>query len=151
MEHDLHPDQQLIVRTVIERYFNALDRRDFALLATCFTKEVDFELNLENRIVVHGQDAVVAWMNGMPRPAASNHALSNTAIVIDGDEASATTFAVVHVIMGDIGSGQVLVRGLRYDDRLVRQDGGWRIASRQHNPLWQYETVAVLPRVPERS
>jgi hypothetical protein len=54
-------------------------------------------------------------------------------------------------VLDRIDGGQVLVRGLRYDDRLVREDGAWRIASRRHNPLWQYETVSVLPRVPQRA
>jgi hypothetical protein len=42
----------------------------------------------------------------------------------------------------------VLVRGLRYDDRLLRENGEWRIEARRHNPLWQYETRCVPPRVP---
>jgi ketosteroid isomerase-like protein len=150
MEVDFHADQQPIVRSVIERYFNAIDRRDYALLATCFTQDVDFEFNLGTRIAIQGREALIARMSAIPRPAASSHALSNTAIDIDADGATAVTFAVVHVILGQIDGGKVLVRGIRYDDRLVREDGGWRIASRRHNPLWQYETVATLPRVPER-
>jgi ketosteroid isomerase-like protein len=150
MDPDFHSDQQPIVRTVIERYFNAIDRRDYALLATCFTQDVDFEFNLETKIAVKGRDALIARMSAIPRPAASSHALSNTSIDIDADGATAVTFAVVHVILGQIDGGKVLVRGIRYDDRLVREEGHWLIAARRHNPLWQYETVATLPWVPER-
>ena len=147
MNPDTRPDQQLVVRTVLERYFNAIDRRDYTLLATCFTEDVEFEFNLDTKIAVSGRDALIARMSAIGRPAASSHALSNTGVTIDGDEAEAVTFAVVHVVMG-VEGGKVLVRGIRYDDRLVRRDGVWRIASRKHNPLWQYETVSMSPRVP---
>jgi ketosteroid isomerase-like protein len=146
MNPDLHQDQQLVIRTVIERYFNAIDRRDYDLLATCFTPDVAFELNLATKIDLHGRDAVVAWMKGTPKPFASSHALSNTSILVDGEEAHSTTFAVVHVVM-EVDGGRVMVRGIRYDDRLVREGEVWRIAQRRHDPLWQYETIAMQPRV----
>jgi ketosteroid isomerase-like protein len=145
MDLDHEPDQQAIVRSVLERYFNAVDRRDFDLLAHCFTPHVVFEFNLDTKIVVHGRDALVARMSAMPRPAASSHALSNTVILIDGEEARAVTFAVVHAVLAVEGGGRILVRGIRYDDRLVRAGESWRIAERQHNPLWQYEAAAVRP------
>ncbi len=143
MDPDFDPDQQQIIRGLLERYFNAIDRRDFDLLATCFTQDVTFEFNLDTKIMVLGRDAVVSRMSELQRPKSSNHALSNTSIVVDGEEARATTFAVVHVVTTD-PSGRILVRGIRYDDRLVRVEDRWRIAERRHNPLWQYETVAAL-------
>jgi hypothetical protein len=136
-------EQQWGIRMVLERYFNALDQGDFTRLATCFTPDVDFEFNLETRFVVHGRDALIERLRGMPRPTASNHALSNTSIMADGDTAHATTFAIVHVFLGETDGGKVLVRGLRYDDRLVYEDGVWCIAARRHQPLWQHETVSV--------
>jgi hypothetical protein len=41
-----------------------------------------------------------------------------------------------------------LVRGIRYIDDLVRTDGGWRIARREHRTLWQYDATRVEPHVP---
>ena len=147
MDPDAQADDQAIIRSVLERYFNAVDRRDFSLLASCFTEDVMFELNLETRITLTGREALIARFGSMPRPAASSHALSNTSILVTGDEAHAVTFAVVHAVLSAEPGGRILVRGLRYDDHLLRAAGRWRIAERKHNPLWQYEAVAGSPGV----
>ncbi|HLG87295.1 MAG TPA: nuclear transport factor 2 family protein [Alphaproteobacteria bacterium] len=150
MDPDREPEQQFRIRGVIERYFNAVDRRDWELLAACFTEDVAFEFNLDTVIEVRGRTALVERMSGMPKPAASNHALSSTSILVEGDEATAVTFATASVVLDRIDGGRVLVRGLRYDDKLKRVDGAWRIAERRHLPVWQYETVSVPPRAPQR-
>jgi ketosteroid isomerase-like protein len=142
MDPDREPEQQFRIRSVIERYFNAVDRRDWELLAACFTEDVVFEFNLDTAIEVRGRKALIERMAAMPKPAASNHALSSTSILVDGDSATAVTFATASVVLDRIDGGQVLVRGLRYDDTLVRMEGVWRIAQRRHLPVWQYETVS---------
>lgn len=45
-------------------------------------------------------------------------------------------------------TGPILVRSLRYKDRLVRTDLGWRIQAREHMMLWQYDVEWVEPYVP---
>ena len=150
MYPDREPDQQLRIRSVIERYFNAVDRRDWELLAACFTEDVAFEFNLDTVIQVHGREALIERMRAMPKSAASIHSLASTSILVDGDTASAVTFGTAQVVLDRIDGGRVLVRGLRYDDKLKRVDGAWRIAKRRHLPIWQYETVSVPPRAPQK-
>lgn len=138
-------DQDLRIRTILERYFHAVDRRDFELLGTCFTDDVDFEFNLETKIEVKGRDALVARFMGMNKPHASSHSMSNTGITVTGNTARSTTFAVVHAVMAPGPDARVLIRGLRYDDEFVYGTDGWRIRRRRHNPLWQYEAKTVTP------
>lgn len=140
-------DQDLRIRTIIERYFNAVDRRDFDLLGTCFTDDVDFEFNLETKIEVKGRDALIARFMGMNKPYASSHAMSNTGITVTGNKASSITFAVVHSVLTAGPGARVLIRGLRYDDEHVFGAQGWQIRRRKHNPLWQYEATTVKPGV----
>lgn len=45
-------------------------------------------------------------------------------------------------------TGPVMVRGLRYLDRLVRTEGGWRIEHREQEALWQYDVPRVAPHLP---
>lgn len=144
-------DQQLMIRSVIERYFSAVDRRDFDLLATCFTKDVEFELNLETTIRLNGVEALMDRMRSLPSPTASSHGLANTSIAVDGDKAKSTTFTVVHALVGPVVGGTLLIRGLRYDDDFRRDGGVWRIARRAHNPLWQHIATSVDPRVVPKS
>ena len=147
MDPDREPDQQLRIRGVLERYFNAIDRRDWDLLGACFTEDVAFELNLETVIRLRGRQALIDRMSSMPKPFASIHTLASTSILVEGDEATAVTFGTAQAVLDRVDGGKVLVRGLRYDDRLRRVDGAWRIAERRHLPLWQYEAVSVPPGV----
>jgi ketosteroid isomerase-like protein len=140
-------DQDLRIRTILERYFHAVDRRDFDLLGTCFTDDVDFEFNLETKIEVKGRDALIARFMGMNKPYASSHSMSNTGIIVSGNIASSVTFAVVHSVLAAGPDARVLIRGLRYDDDFVYGAQGWQIARRKHNPLWQYEAKTVKPGV----
>jgi ketosteroid isomerase-like protein len=147
MSGDVDAGQEPAIRSLLDRYFNAIDRRDFDLLATCFTPDVEFEFNLETKIEVKGRDALMARFAGMRKPYASSHAVSNAGITVAENKASAITFAVVNVVLDPGPGARVLVRGLRYDDELVRDAGSWRICRRKHNPLWQYEAVTVSPGV----
>jgi hypothetical protein len=151
MNPDLHFDQQSVIRSIVERYFNAVDRRDYELLTTCFTQDVEVEFNLDPKIVVHDRDELIAFMQRFPHSTASSHGLSNISVLVEGDTASAVTFAVVHAVIGPVDGGPILIRGLRYDDQLRREGGTWRICRRSHNPLWQYETTVIRPRVPPKS
>jgi hypothetical protein len=50
----------------------------------------------------------------------------------------------VHVVdRGEEGT-RVLIRGLRYHDRLKRVDGGWRIAERVHEQRWMADSAGEL-------
>lgn len=57
------------------------------------------------------------------------HRLSNQAITLDGDKASARTYIDAVIMFGDNESG-VNAWGF-YDDEIVRTDDGWRIARRR--------------------
>jgi hypothetical protein len=49
---------------------------------------------------------------------------------------------VASLLDGDDVNGRVLVRAIRYTDRLRRVDGRWLIYERLHEPLWQYDAVS---------
>ena len=61
------------------------------------------------------------------------HRLSNQAITVDGDKATARTYIDGLIMMGDNKSG-VNAIGF-YDDQIVRTDDGWRIARRRYTQV----------------
>jgi len=71
--------------------------------------------------------------------------VASQTVTVTGDTTTADSFAVAHLILEE---GPILVRGLRYRDRLVRERSGWRIARREHQALWQYNAESVVPQVP---
>ena len=79
---------------------------------------------------------------------ATNHQISSVRISPAGEGCASDMFAIAHVV--DRERSLVLVRGLRYEDELVREEGEWRIQRRTHTPQWQFEAAAVPPAIPVR-
>jgi hypothetical protein len=134
------------IRAVLERYFHALDTRDAESLASCFSEAAEVSYRGAGAaFAMRGNTAIAQQLvQTVGRFTATIHALSNTVVAVNGQAATADTFAVAHVI----ANGQALVRGLRYRDTLTNGTAGWRIESRSHEPLWQYDVPTVAPHVP---
>lgn len=128
------------IREVAERYFNAVDGSDGELMASCFARTFRFELDMKPTQVMTTHDEVRGFLNQRWRPAASTHTLGNMHIVLDGDSATSTINANVHVY--NATTQTIWVRGLRYTDRWVREDGRWLIAERVHKLRWHFEHPA---------
>jgi 3-phenylpropionate/cinnamic acid dioxygenase small subunit len=125
------------------RYATALDTRDWALLATCFTEDALGEYDGIGRL--EGATAFVDTCRGALTPlAASHHLLGNFTCRPKGDEASAAWyFQAQHVRTGTPGGDDYIVAGT-YRDRLVRTAAGWRIAERTLSVTWTSGNPEVL-------
>lgn len=133
------------VRDLIETYMFGVDAKDLEALLSCFAPEAEalyHKGTVDEKAVIGGAAIAHGVFESCSRFSASNHSISNVVVQVEGDRARANTFAVAHVIVAEKG----LVRGLRYEDVLMRGDSGWTIHSRVHTPLWQTEIVAGTPR-----
>lgn len=141
--------ERLAIRELVNRYFFAIDDRDEALLASCFTAEATAhyhkgfvtEVRLKN-----GGDIARFLLDRTSVYSATNHVASNMNIARHVDTARVVIHTVATCVVGS--QGKVLVRGIRYEDDLVREPDGWRIRHRVHIPQWQYEAAAVTPAIP---
>ncbi|MGE4219744.1 MAG: nuclear transport factor 2 family protein [Alphaproteobacteria bacterium] len=131
------------VRRAIEGYFSAVDRRDWDGVANCFTDDVSATYNTGGQVTLTGRQATLERVQIIKNATASQHLLSNTHITVSGDTAEAVTFCIATLIVGPVDGGRAVVRGIRYDDTLVRTGGSWQIKRRTHNPQWQYETKSI--------
>jgi ketosteroid isomerase-like protein len=142
--HDILLSERLRVRETIERYFFGVDAQDEQALISCFTDDASAEYHLrtpEHKIVSGGRAIARDVYASCSQFASSNHSVSNFVVDIASDVANSNTFAVAHVVV----RGKALLRGLRYQDRLVRDLDGWRVARRLHTPLWQIEADVLPP------
>ena len=116
------------ISDVLVRYATGIDRRDWPLFRTVFTD--DCELDYGEIGTWHGVDAVTDFMDTTHAMAGHTlHRLTNQAITLDGDNASARTYIDAVIMFGDNQSG-VNAWGF-YDDEIVRTTDGWRIARRR--------------------
>jgi 3-phenylpropionate/cinnamic acid dioxygenase small subunit len=121
-------DDRQDISDLLVRYATGIDRRDWPLFRTVFTD--DCELDYGEIGAWQGVDAVTEFMDTTHAMAGHTlHRLSNQAIALDGDKATARTYIDAVIMFGDNKSG-VNAWGF-YDDEIVRTADGWRIARRR--------------------
>jgi 3-phenylpropionate/cinnamic acid dioxygenase small subunit len=121
-------DDRQDISDLLVRYATGIDRRDWPLFRTVFTD--DCELDYGEIGTWQGVDAVTEFMDTTHAMAGHTlHRLTNQAITLDGDKATARTYIDAVIMFGDNQSG-VNAWGF-YDDEIVRSADGWRIARRR--------------------
>jgi len=138
------------IRRIVDKYMSALDRRDYAGIAACFTKDADIQYDLKPWRFKGGKE-LADQARLIEQFTATTHAVSNIDIEIDGDTARLHMQGMATLLSGRHDSGRILVRGIHYEDSLVRSESGWLIARRIHKPTWQFDAasqVRVFPAVP---
>jgi SnoaL-like domain len=139
--------EELALRRVMDRYLACLDRRDFDGIAACFTDNASI-VYLDGRVSLVGGRALADYLRFVTNFSASNHTVSSFAVQLDGATATMDTLAVAILLEGEADSGRLLVRGIHYQDRLVRHDEGWLIDQRDHGATWQCVGNAVARYLP---
>ncbi|HWS93921.1 MAG TPA: nuclear transport factor 2 family protein [Mycobacterium sp.] len=125
-------DDRQDISDLLVRYATGIDRRDWPLFRTVFTD--DCELDYGEIGEWKGVDAATEFMQAAHALAGHTlHRLSNLAITVDGDKATARTYIDGLIMVGDNQSG-VNAIGF-YDDEIVRTSDGWRIARRRFTPV----------------
>jgi len=121
---------------LLNKYCRALDNRDWASLASCFTPNavaIYAELGIQQ-----GYPAIEATCRkALERFDSSQHLIANYDIEISGDTATASCYLhAQHTKAGKKGGENLTLGGTYYDD-LVRTPQGWRIRQRNLRILWQ--------------
>jgi hypothetical protein len=116
------------ITAVLVRYATGIDRRDWKLFATCFTKDV-----------VSDYDGIGSWKSrdeivermrkGHQKIGPTMHKLTNFVIAGSGDHATATSY-IDALLMPLEPGGTVRRANGRYEDELVREKDGWKISKR---------------------
>jgi len=122
---------RLQINDLLVRYTVAIDKKDWALLDTCFTPDAHLDYTSAGGIA-GDYPKVRAWLEAalVPFPV-TVHAIANSVVEIDGDTAKARTY--VHNPMtfpNPDGSIHLFTVGAYYNDRLRWTDDGWRICER---------------------
>ena len=115
------------VADLLVRYASGIDRRDWALLRSCFTDDCAADYGDIGRW--KGGDEITEWMRRTHDPLGhSLHRITNQSFAWEGEAVTVRTYVDALVLLSDN------VRGAQsagfYDDVVVRAEGGWKIAGR---------------------
>ena len=123
------------IRDLMARYARGVDARDPDLLASTFTSDAYTDYGEWDG---KGRDNIVNWIM---RPSDTNfrstHFMGDQAIQIDGDTAEVETYAVAFGVHYVDDALSVVMTGLRYVDKMVRQDGQWLVQHRVLHHDWR--------------
>jgi ketosteroid isomerase-like protein len=134
------------VVALLHRYALACDERDVDALRACFTADARAEYSGVR--LAPGVEHILEHLQGLARVPLTQHVVGTVTVEVDGDVARATSYTTAHLVR-PVGEGhEVVHRGLRYDDQLVRTDDGWRIRERVHRVLWSTSEPTVWPVPP---
>jgi ketosteroid isomerase-like protein len=112
----------------VQRYATAADRRDRDAFASVFC---DDGVLVTPRGELRGHAELATVPDRLARYDQTRHTITGHEVTsIDGDEATAQTWCTAeHLTIGDVCMETYELR-VRYDDRLRRDAGEWRIAER---------------------
>lgn len=116
------------ITEVLVRYATGIDARDWELFRSCFTD--DCHADYGDIGTWEGVDAITGYMTQTHADMGHTlHRISNPAIAVDGDRATARSYVDALLMSADGDSG-VNAIGF-YDDELVHAEGSWKIARRR--------------------
>lgn len=138
-------EERAAIQAVLVNYALGVDRRDWALVASCFAPDARADYGY----VARGPASqIIATLERiMPQFETTLHTLSNFSIELEGDHATSMTYCLAHHRLPPTEEAprQLLVVGVRYEDRLAAVDGRWRITDRIVHMDWQSQYPVTVP------
>ena len=140
-------EDELQIRDLAYRYARMMDRRDFSQLPQVFAED---GVLTGPGYTMKGYAELAEGLKGLERYSATLHCVHNLYTDFSGNDpaqASGEVYCVANHIYEKEGVPFKLDMGIRYDDRYVRTDEGWRLAERFFNMVWEQQLPLVMSAV----
>lgn len=124
------------IRTLLERYYRAVDTSDEFALRNVFTADATWNFN-KGSLMCAGFDEIWRIIGPVGKSPAAMHFMGNHLVALNGDTAKSETYGIAHVVRMVDGWERDGLQGLRYQDFLVRTPAGWRVKARTQLVEWQ--------------
>lgn len=121
---NLSVEDQLAIQQLYARYNHAIDSGDASGWSACFTPDGTFASATGN---FAGTQQLTEFAQGFAARLKARHWINN--LVIEGDENGARGTCYLMLLLLAEGKANILTTGI-YTDRLVRDGGAWKFASR---------------------
>lgn len=127
------------IEDLMVRYSHAVDTHQWELLDEIFTADAHIDYTAMGGPAGDLDSTKKFLATVMPNFAAFQHLISNSAIEVDGDSATARTMCFnPMVVSGADGHQRLMMCGLWYHDTFVRVDGQWRISRRNEEKSYMF-------------
>lgn len=146
-ELELLVEERAVLRT-LHAYAQAMDYGDEEAWVDCFTADAVFDVvEVVGGRRIHrevGRDDLARYIAAYPKPPSfRKHVIVDPLVTVEGTRASVTAYWLL--LQRDEAEGTPVVAAFgRYEDRLVKTDGRWRIADRRA----EVEATTAAPEPP---
>ena len=128
------------ITDVVNRYATGLDRRDWPLLRSIFTDDIDMEYTSVG--IKPGRYSADKWVRNSEVLFAgfgpTQHTLTNHAITLEGDKAHAVVYMRAEHFIEDLAPAENRwTIGGYYTVDLIRAPAGWKIHAMGLHVTWQ--------------
>jgi len=137
---------RLAIQDLVATYARCVDRRDFEVLETLFTRDARFAMyygdpaKVEAGLELRGILEIMKGMRaGLDTYRATTHFVGNQTVEINGEQAHAETYCLAHHLQETNGQWVDSVMSIRYADHCVRETDRWRFAERVIAVDWTEE------------
>lgn len=151
MSQDTSDLQRLLdraaIQDVIVRYFMGIDAADHEQVRSCFTDDV--RAAYDERASVNGIDALMGSFKTFKNKAsgewkATSHFMGSLGFRLQRAHVAETeAYAIAFLVTPGKDGDRVVMRSLRYLDRLRKTNDGWRICDRVQTLDWSCEVPAT--------
>ncbi|WP_175782476.1 nuclear transport factor 2 family protein [Burkholderia anthina] len=128
---------RLEIHDLLTRYCHAVDRHDWNEFERLFASNAMLDYAAFGGPVGNRTDIATYLKQVTASMRGTQHTISTSLLIVDGDAATARTAGQVMMVSADdAGDDRVCFVGLWYRDLLVRGECGWQIQSRMQERSW---------------
>jgi hypothetical protein len=153
---ELDVADRLALRALVDAYADAVDRQEAGEVADLYAPDGVMEVTddtdpVASGTVRSGRQDIARALRVLGYYRTLTHVVGGQMLKVDGDgEVTGTTTCLAHHVLERDGSLVLQVMGVKYHDRYVRLDEGWRFARRRIEFQWRDERVLAAPTTEER-
>jgi hypothetical protein len=130
------------IHDLMMQYALGVDLRDYDRIRACFASS--FRASYGTR-EFRNADALIEFISGVEHFESTTHFLGTQLVDVDGDDAWMRTYSLItHRPQSDDPATHWVAAG-QYDDRLVREEGRWRIAERGASAAKEWTEAPAVP------
>ena len=134
-------EDRIAIRELVDQYTYCADTRDAEGQMAIFTEDTNFEVYMDEKIaeptqVVTGRKNLRPVFDDLNQYLSTMHFNGQSTVKLDGNKATGTTYCRAYHLKVEDGVQKLMIAGIRYYDKMVKQDGGWLFSERKLKVCW---------------
>jgi SnoaL-like domain len=134
-------EDRIAIRELVDQYTYCADTRDAEGQMAIFTEDTNFEVYMDEKIaeptqVVTGRKNLRPVFDDLNQYLSTMHFNGQCTVKLEGNKATGTTYCRAYHLKVEDGVQKLMIAGIRYYDKMVKQGGGWLFSERKLKVCW---------------